>query len=332
MSQVKNKYLAQMAAHTYKGNNTGLTANPSDITSTQLTADLNLFSSTLQGLVGASGGGTTNFLRADGTWTTIGTATNATNVVTTTKSDNTTYYLTFVGANSSSNQGVDVGPVTINPSTSTITATTFAGTATNISATSNSTLTTLSSLSLPDTQVSGTSTQVQYIDSTGFMGGDTAFVFNDSTKALTLGVNGTSSGALLLATNTSSGASISLINGGATTAYNFKLPITVGTAGQVLTSQAGSAMTWTTVLTSAGYRAGSASLSSAATSKAITFSSTLGTTSYAVVVTMANTTDTNPQYIPVTITAISATGFTASWDQPTDTANYILQWQVILNN
>lgn len=40
------------------------------ITATQTTAFLNLFSSSLQGLVPASGGGTTNFLRADGTWAT----------------------------------------------------------------------------------------------------------------------------------------------------------------------------------------------------------------------------------------------------------------------
>lgn len=41
---------------------------PSYLTPTQVTADLNLFSSSLQGLVPLSGGGTTNFLRADGTW------------------------------------------------------------------------------------------------------------------------------------------------------------------------------------------------------------------------------------------------------------------------
>jgi hypothetical protein len=35
---------------------------------TQATAQLNPFSSTLQGLAPASGGGTSNFLRADGTW------------------------------------------------------------------------------------------------------------------------------------------------------------------------------------------------------------------------------------------------------------------------
>jgi hypothetical protein len=38
------------------------------LTATQATAALNLFSSTLQGLAPLSGGGTTNFLRADGSW------------------------------------------------------------------------------------------------------------------------------------------------------------------------------------------------------------------------------------------------------------------------
>jgi hypothetical protein len=67
---VSNSKLAQMPAHTFKGNNTGSTANASDLTATQLTAELNLFTSGLQGLVPASGGGTTNFLRADGTFAT----------------------------------------------------------------------------------------------------------------------------------------------------------------------------------------------------------------------------------------------------------------------
>lgn len=65
---VTNAKMANMAAHTYKGNNTGSAAAPLDVTSTQLTADLNLFTSGLQGSVPASGGGSTNFLRADGTF------------------------------------------------------------------------------------------------------------------------------------------------------------------------------------------------------------------------------------------------------------------------
>lgn len=49
------------AANVLRGDNTWSTI-------TQLTAALNLFTSSLQGLVPASGGGTTTFLRADGAW------------------------------------------------------------------------------------------------------------------------------------------------------------------------------------------------------------------------------------------------------------------------
>lgn len=65
---VSNAELANMAASTIKGNNTGGSAAPLDLTATQVTAMLNVFTSLLKGLVPASGGGTSNFLRADGSW------------------------------------------------------------------------------------------------------------------------------------------------------------------------------------------------------------------------------------------------------------------------
>lgn len=65
---VSNAKLAQMPTLTIKGNNTGGTANASDLTVAQVNAILPVFSSSLNGLVPASGGGTTNFLRADGTF------------------------------------------------------------------------------------------------------------------------------------------------------------------------------------------------------------------------------------------------------------------------
>jgi len=68
MSQIKNKFLAQMPTLTIKGNNTGGTANPLDLTVAQVNAILPAFTSSLNGLAPSSGGGTTNFLRADGTW------------------------------------------------------------------------------------------------------------------------------------------------------------------------------------------------------------------------------------------------------------------------
>ena len=69
---VTNAKLATIPANSYLGNNTGSTATAAYITATQLTANLNVFSSSLQGLAPASGGGTANFLRADGTWATPG--------------------------------------------------------------------------------------------------------------------------------------------------------------------------------------------------------------------------------------------------------------------
>ena len=75
-NKVVNTMLAQMPAHTYKGNNTGSTVNAADITNTQLTADLNVFVASgaghLKGLVPDPGvtGGTTKFLREDATFQT----------------------------------------------------------------------------------------------------------------------------------------------------------------------------------------------------------------------------------------------------------------------
>jgi len=65
---VTNAKLAAVTAPVFKGRVTSGSGNVEDLTVTQATAMLNLFSSTLQGLAPLSGGGTTNFLRADGTW------------------------------------------------------------------------------------------------------------------------------------------------------------------------------------------------------------------------------------------------------------------------
>jgi hypothetical protein len=67
-----NANLAAMATLTLKGNNTGGSATPSDLTVAQVNAILPVFTATLKGLVPLSGGGTTNFLRADGTWNVAG--------------------------------------------------------------------------------------------------------------------------------------------------------------------------------------------------------------------------------------------------------------------
>jgi hypothetical protein len=75
---VANADLANMNASSIKGNNTGSAAVPLDLTGTQTTTLLDVFTSALKGLAPASAGGTTNYLRADGTWTAPPGATNGT--------------------------------------------------------------------------------------------------------------------------------------------------------------------------------------------------------------------------------------------------------------
>jgi hypothetical protein len=67
-NKVTNSMLSQVATATFKGRTTAGTGDVEDLTGTQATALLDAFSSTLKGLAPASGGGSTNFLRADGSW------------------------------------------------------------------------------------------------------------------------------------------------------------------------------------------------------------------------------------------------------------------------
>ena len=65
---VSNAKLANVATASIKGRTTAGTGSPEDLTGTQATALLDTFTSGAKGLAPASGGGTTNFLRADGSW------------------------------------------------------------------------------------------------------------------------------------------------------------------------------------------------------------------------------------------------------------------------
>jgi len=60
--------LLDIATQTILGRTTAATGDPEVLTAAQATAILDVFTSALKGLAPASGGGTTNFLRADGTW------------------------------------------------------------------------------------------------------------------------------------------------------------------------------------------------------------------------------------------------------------------------
>lgn len=60
--------MANLASNGFIGNNTGASATPQLLSGTQATALLVPVTSSVQGVAPASGGGTTNFLRADVTW------------------------------------------------------------------------------------------------------------------------------------------------------------------------------------------------------------------------------------------------------------------------
>ncbi len=65
---VTNAKLADMATATLKGRATVGTGDPEDLTGAQATTLLEVFTGGAKGLAPASGGGTVNFLRADGSW------------------------------------------------------------------------------------------------------------------------------------------------------------------------------------------------------------------------------------------------------------------------
>jgi len=62
--------ISQIGASSILGRVTAATGDIEILTGTQVTTLLDVFTTTLKGLVPASGGGTSNFLRADGTWAT----------------------------------------------------------------------------------------------------------------------------------------------------------------------------------------------------------------------------------------------------------------------
>lgn len=112
-----------------------------------------------------------------------------------------------------------------------------------------------------------------------------------------------------------------------------RLPI--GSTGQVLTVVSGLpawAASAIPTLTSLNIYAGKTTISNAGTSVSVTFSTAFASTGYAVTCNFLNTTDTNPDFQPITITAQSTTGFTAKWNAPVPTANYVLSWHAIINN
>lgn len=78
-------------------------------------------------------------------------------------------------------------------------------------------------------------------------------------------------------------------------------------------------------------RAGVEALSNAVSSVAVVFSTALANNNYAATFNFINTTDSDLAFIQGMITAKSASGFTVSFNTPTDSANYSMGWNAIPN-
>lgn len=89
---------------------------------------------------------------------------------------------------------------------------------------------------------------------------------------------------------------------------------------------------WTNLDTVGGggsaWTAASENILSGASNKVISFSSAQPDTAFIVFAQLENTVDASPLFQQVEIIAKSTTGFTASWNMPTDTANYKLSYVI----
>jgi len=239
-----------------------------ELTGTQVTTLLDAFTSSLKGLAPASGGGTTNFLRADGTWAAPGAGTPA--------NPTANVGLTAVNGSASTYMRSDAAPaldVSIAP--------TWTGAHTFTPSSSVVAVTINAAAGLNGLQVTG-STTGGIATFTGGNAGHTAITIKASaTTTATLGdrsavTGGTSGsfaigalGSVVLATGgssnerlvidgfgaatlnaPSSGTGLSLNSSGGTTAAldlvtgSLKIAGSAGTSGQVLVSQGNSAPIW----------------------------------------------------------------------------------------
>ena len=74
--------------------------------------------------------------------------------------------------------------------------------------------------------------------------------------------------------------------------------------------------------------AGVESLASGISTKAITLSPPQSNTDYAIVANFNNSVDADPLHQPITITSKATSGFTLTWNSPTDSVNYSLEYSI----
>jgi len=73
---------------------------------------------------------------------------------------------------------------------------------------------------------------------------------------------------------------------------------------------------------------GTEAVGSGVSSKAVIINPALGSTNFSVVATISNTIDAGTQFQTPVITTKTTGGFTAKWNAPTDSANYVIEYQI----
>lgn len=383
MSKIANKFLAQMSALTIKGNNTGSTANPLDLSVSQVVTMLSAITA-LTGDGTASGPGSSAF-----TLSTVNT--NVGSFAISTITVNAKGLVTAASAATTTGSGSVVlatAPTMTNP----IVGTQSQGdSSTKAASTSYVDVAVANAIAGVNPAVAVQAATTSASDTSGFTynngvsGIGATFTGSTNTPITIDGFTFTTIGQRLLVKNDTQSPSgafngiyyVTQVQTGIlppilTRALDYDQPSDInntgaipvingtvnGTTSWVLTSQVTtvgtSPLTFAeftrnpadyllkannlsdvnskaTSLSNLGVRSGSTSISNASTSVTIAYSSTLGTTNYSLTGTMLNTTDSLPQYQPLVVTALSATGATFSWNEATDSANYVLHWKAIIN-
>lgn len=237
--------IANIGTSTVLGNVGTASAAPSALTTTQLTTLVNAFTTSLSGAAPASGGGTANYLRADGTWA---------------APPGTTGTVTSVAATAGGLFSFTGSPIT---------------TAGTLTLAVTGTLSAVPYFSNTGTLSSGPALTGNAIMLGNSTGPKTVSGLNtNGNSKIILGFNGGSIGSMDIVGNTSGTITVTGVSAAGT--YNFVLPTTAGSAGQALLSGGGgsTAMTWTSGTLALGGNLNTAAAFTQAGSFATTITST----------------------------------------------------------
>ncbi len=75
--------------------------------------------------------------------------------------------------------------------------------------------------------------------------------------------------------------------------------------------------------------ASSASIGNGVTSHSVSFGTAFADTTYGIVFSIGNAVDAHPIFLQGVVTAKSTTGFTVTFNAPTDSVNYTLEWAAL---